>query len=306
MKLFVREAREEDFDSIYSLLKELNSTTLCKNDWKKITQSYFPAPKETYGYVLVEEDETVVGFLGTIFSEREIQGKSYNFCNIHSWIVSPKAKSGGINLLMKVLRLKNHVITNFTASAVPYQIFKSLKFKEVFYTNYKLLPLQKFSFRNSSVSIDSITATNADQLLSSSDLKIYKAHAAFKNVDVLRVGSSTDYAMVISKKKPYLPGPLARIPFLKEKLVKRLFLAQIHYLTNSSLFFSTFAQTGSALSICAKLGVAGLIVSDNFLPIGAKAHKTLYPSKRPFLYKHDEISEQLIDTLFSELFILNL
>lgn len=304
MKLRVREACEEDFEKVYTLLRKLNSTSLSQDDWRKITRPYFAAPITTYGYVLEHEEEgAILGFLGTIFSERTIDGQTYKFCNIHSWIVSPEAKSGGINLLMKVLRLKDYVVTNFTASEVPYQIFQSLQFTEMAYTNYKLLPVQSFVtglFARYKVAL--LNKQNAASLLNSAELDIYHSHKDFENVQMLWLGNGQEHCLLVSKRKLYVPRPLKKVPLLKDKLA----LAHIHYLSNPSVFTNAYASTLTALALCFRLKVAGLVLSDAFITEGDRLKNSVYSSKRPYMLRHSQYPVKKLDTLYSEIFILDL
>lgn len=303
MAMKVREALPSDFEDIYRLLKRLNSTSLSKFDWQKLTQVEFSAAYSHYGYVL-EDENCIVGFLGTIFSQREIAGDNVNFCNIHSWIVAPEAKGGGINLLMKSLRLKDHVITNFTASEVPYKVFQSLKFKEIEYRNYKLLPFQSLNF-SSRVSVCKITSQNAKSVLKEDNLKLFNDHKHFNNVQFLELRSGNETAFVISKKKTYTPAPLLKFGILKKFVKNKLFLGELHYISNSGLFFKCFSSTRSALQICKELGVIGILSADTFIPKDVSIKKSYYPRKRPFMYRHSSITGEMVDTLYSEFFVLN-
>jgi len=302
MALKVREATAVDFDDIYKLLKRLNDTSLSRSDWQRITKVDFDTKENHYGYVL-ESDTELLGFLGTIFSQRQVGGQELNFCNIHSWIVDPKAKTGGMALLLKVLRLKTHIITNFTASEGPYKIFKSLKFKEVEYKNYKLLPLQS-NKAMAKVTVQNVTDDNAEKLLDQQEQKLYKAHRHFDNVQFLCVSNQESRSFVITKRKVYVPGAINKIPILKSYLRRKMFLAEIHYISNPDVFIAGFSNTRTAIHICKALGSLGIIMANRYLPVAHTLTKKLYPSKRPYFYRHAD-NDHLIDTLYSELFVLN-
>ena len=298
----VREATLLDFDDIYKLLKRLNDTSFSKRDWQKITTVDFNTRLKHYGYVL-EDNAQILGFIGTIFSSRKHQGKTLNYCNIHSWIVDPKAKTAGMILLLKVLKLKNHVITNFTASEGPYKIFKSLKFNQVNYKNYKLLPFQSFKSK-SKICLNKINDKNAQLLLDIDELILYKNHKQFENVQFLHLKMQDKSAFVITKRKCYTPGLLNKVTLFKKLLSNKLALAEIHYISNSDLFLLGFSNTRTALKICRYLGTAGVIIANRYLPKSIRLRKKLYPSKRPYVYRHAE-DDDIVDTLYSELFVLN-
>ncbi|WP_179004954.1 hypothetical protein [Winogradskyella forsetii] len=299
----VREATQLDFEAIYKLLASLNSTTLSKSDWKKITEVNFNTTNNHYGYVL-EINDSLLGFIGTIFSERIVNGETLRFCNFHSWIVDPAAKTGGMALLLKVLKLKDHVITNFTASEGPYKIFQGLKFKEVAYKNYKLFPLQNTEVL-SKFKVLQINDNNSEKLLSHNEIKLYNDHKNFKNTQFLYLKHGDLGSFVISKKRSYIPKVFNKAPILKKGLKTRLSLAEIHYISRPELFFLGFSKTGIALKICRKLGWSlGVIVADRYIPEINTLKKKYYPSKRPYVYRH-AVNDHIIDTLYSEFFILN-
>lgn len=304
MAYTVREALAGDFDSVYELLKRLNNTSLGKADWARITKLHFNSAQAHYGYVLVDENGGVQGFLGTIFSERYLGGKEIKFCNIHSWIVDPEAKNGGISLLMKALRLKDYVITNFTASEAPYLIFTSLKFKEVEYKNFMIFPFQS-SKNVKKIIIKIITEQNAAEILDQQDLQLFQDHKNFDNVQFIWFQKGNESSLLISKRKEYMPAPLKKLGFLKLLIRKQLFLGQLHYVRNAPFFFEIFANTFQGLRICKMLGVVGLLSSDQFIPSQVKINKKKYSSKRPYMFKHSTIEARDIDTLYSEFFVLN-
>jgi hypothetical protein len=298
----IREATHLDFDAIYKLLKRLNDSSLSKSDWEKITRVDFNTLHKHYGYVL-EDDTELLGFLGTVFSERSLNGKHVKFCNIHSWIVDPKARTGGMTLLLKVLKLKDYVITNFTASDGPYKIFKSLKFKEIEYKNYKLFPIQSIG-KASKVHVHRINDKNAEVLLDEYEFALYADHKRFNNVQFLYLDIGGATSFVITKRKFYVPRVFHKIPLLKKFFENNICLAEIQYLRNPKVFFLSFLQTKTAVKICSKLGSIGIIVANRYLPVSSLLKKKHYPSKRPYMYRHAE-DDDLIDTLYSELFILN-
>ncbi len=298
----VREAKKSDFDKVHILLKRLNDSTFSKCDWAKITRIDFNAKNKYYGYVL-EDGMEILGFIGTIFSKRSFNGDVINYCNIHSWIIDPKVKLGGLTLLLKVLKLEDHVITNFTASEEPYKIFKSLKFKEVDFKNYKLLPLQTLKMLLN-IKIQSINDKNAEKLLQLDQLLLYNDHKRFENVQFLYLNNGGEASFIITKREAYNPKVLLRIPFLRKFLTDKLFLAEIHYISNPKVFFQVFSTTRVALKICRRLGAVGLLVSDRYLSKNYSLKKHYYPRKRPYLFKYAE-KDYLVDTLYSELFILN-
>ena len=103
--------------------------------------------KYPIGYMMLNRNNAVVGFVGTWFSERKIKGYENIFCNIHSWIVQQEYRLYSFYLI-SLLNKKNINLTAFT----PVESLKGLllKFgfekKEISYKiilNFKLFKFKK-------------------------------------------------------------------------------------------------------------------------------------------------------------------
>src|SRR5262249_27867371 len=76
-----------------------------------------------YGYAMVDGNE-IVGFLGTMFSARRVNGRKAIHCNIHTWIVDDdfrfrlgaEGKGAGRHLIAPLIEMKDVLITALTPS----------------------------------------------------------------------------------------------------------------------------------------------------------------------------------------------
>src|SRR5262249_53612671 len=84
--LTIREARGDDFPRVYPLLLHFQNKGLSKEHWKQLFVDHSGLQHDRYGWVLVDGEE-VVGFVGTILSERTVRGEKVRLCNTSSWIV---------------------------------------------------------------------------------------------------------------------------------------------------------------------------------------------------------------------------
>ena len=80
--------------------------------------------KYPIGYMMLNRNNAVVGFVGTWFSERKIKGYENIFCNIHSWIVQQEYRLYSFYLI-SLLNKKNINLTAFT----PVESLKGLLLK---------------------------------------------------------------------------------------------------------------------------------------------------------------------------------
>ena len=55
------------------------------------------------GYALYKNESEIVGFLGTIFSERKVQYSTCNHCYLHSWIVDENYRKQSFRLIIPIL-----------------------------------------------------------------------------------------------------------------------------------------------------------------------------------------------------------
>ena len=105
--------------------------------------------KYPIGYMMLNRNNAVVGFVGTWFSERKIKDYASVFCNIHSWIVQQEYRLYSFYLI-SLLNKKNINLTAFT----PVESLKGLllKFgfgkKEIFYKIILNIKLFKSSKKN--------------------------------------------------------------------------------------------------------------------------------------------------------------
>ena len=77
------------------------------------------------GYILFENKKKIVGFLGTIFSKRQISKKTINHCYLHSWIVDNKFRTQSFRLLIPILE-KNFFISTYSPISSLEGLYKKL------------------------------------------------------------------------------------------------------------------------------------------------------------------------------------
>src|ERR1700691_3014527 len=123
----VRAVGEEAFEDVYPLFGGFPTKSMSKEDWRRMLFAYPWSDNPKRGFALYVDGQAV-GFLGTIFSARELAGRMERVCSLSSWIVLPEHRDASIKLVTPILRLKDHTILNPTPSPVAYEIFKKLGF----------------------------------------------------------------------------------------------------------------------------------------------------------------------------------
>lgn len=129
-KARIRPATAEDFTGVYPLLRQLNDTRITEAVWRRLFEPLWRGADYGPGYVLVDE-RTVVGFIGTLYSERQVNGTPRRLCNLTSWVVLPEYRSQSVMMLLPIMRDKSVTLTSLTSSEEAYAIYRKLGFKDL-------------------------------------------------------------------------------------------------------------------------------------------------------------------------------
>jgi hypothetical protein len=309
---FVRKAYPSDFESVYPLLKDFNAEGMSKQRWKLLFKLYFNGDEEHVGYMLLDKN-TVVGFIGCIFSKREINGKQFPFCGLSSWIVKPAYRSESLVLFSEVLALKKHTITSFTSVPEAIKILKKLKFKELDNCFY-WIPARINRYLSGVKLRFFADMMHIQQKLDPGNLNIFYDHKNFNAHHLLFESSAGSSCYLIFKKK-YIPRKkiydMRSVYFLNKIsklfnstsfLDKEVSAARILYISNKSLFYDHLKEVSHFIKI--NYSLDGLAIDSRFYEKqpGIFAFKSL---PRISLYKSPYLTPDEIDLLYSELLVLD-
>ena len=100
-------------------------------------------------YALLDNEEKIVGFLGTIFSFQPIKEKFVEHCYLHSWVVNEQFRLEAFKLILPIIK-KNIFISTYFPIKTLEGLYKKLGFEEIqfFSKIIFLLPSFKFSTNN--------------------------------------------------------------------------------------------------------------------------------------------------------------
>ena len=293
----VEEVKFEDFDKVYPLLAQLNSTTISREIWQKTFENPFNSEWPS-GFMLKDSDE-VVGFLGMIFSARKINGREVTFCNMHSWIVDEKYRRNGLLLLNRIHKFKDIVLTNFSASTGPLQILKQLKWKEI--DNSHSIFYKNFLGFSARTDVRVVKGESMYEGMSETDKKIAEDHKPFRST-LNAIENDKGNSLQVFKTVPYFP---ARFSSVQKFVLVKFSIGQLYYASNPEVFFSAFHD--SIQAICKKEGWAGVVIPNRMLQKAGLAPGKKYYGHRPVLAKTNlDIDLNDLDLLYSEVFVLDL
>jgi hypothetical protein len=277
----LRPAEPEDFERLFPLFQGFAAPRPSKETFRRLFVRRWGNLDDPFGYLL-EEDGQPVGFLGTIFGRREISGQSEKFCNLTSWIVAPDHRSEGLSLLFRVLRHTGVTFTNFTGVKVA-PILRRFGFQTLDERARILLPLPLPG--RGEVRLDPAAIAPC---LDEHDRRILEDHRPFAFPHLL-LRRGDEYAYLI----------------VKNVCRKRLPLAEVHYLSHPEVFARL--APGLLLQACLRLGALGLLVGEHYL--GGRAVRLpalTIPQRIPRLFRSESVPRPAMDTLYSELQVLNL
>lgn len=281
----LKKAAAEDFEKIYPLLLRFNNRRLKREDWLRLFVDHWGSHEGHFGYVLLDNGRAV-GFLGLIFANRLINGRTHKFCNITSGIVKKAYRSESLSLFLPLLHLKGYTMTDFTPSKEVYLILKKLGFEDL-ETHINIIPPLPSLVRLNGKCFIVFDKSAIKGHLSEENLKIYHDHLNFKTIHMLlESGHETCYVVLNKTRKRFFP------------------FAQIHHISNLDLFFKYIGCIRTR--ICLRLGVCGLLISQRYLKNCKPNGLIRIRRPQPTLFKSGSLKKDDVDTLYSESLVLNM
>jgi|SRR5687768_13114882 len=277
----IRKATPDDFEYVYPLFNGFQAPRPSKEEFQQLFIPRWGSDESYVGFIL-EENGEAIGYLGTLFSLRDINGRKEKFCNLCTWIVKAEYRSEGLPLLFQVLRMKDVTVTNFTGNRVA-AILGKFDFKVLDKTLKILLSLPSFS-NGCELIFD---YARIAPLLDTHDRHVFEDHLEFK------------YPFVLLKRE----NEVSLICYKKVKR-KRLPILEVHYLSRRDVFVNHIRHV--LPSLCMRTGAVGLMVGDHFLGETSLPFSINIPQRQMRLFRSKTVSAEEMDTMYSELQILNL
>ncbi len=283
-KVTLKKATATDFSSVYGLLLDFNDHKLSRDDWNQLFKSHWDSDEGYYGYILLEDD-LPIGFLSTIFSQRQIKNKYHRFCNLSSWIVKDGYRNRSLYLIQPLLKLKEYTITLLTPSEITQKVFEKLGYKELDSAKRIILPIPQFGRYPKYKPNIALDRNIIKGLLNENDLKIFQDHLDFNCVHALITSDAGNCYVMLRK-------------IIKNNLP----FGYIHYVSDFKVFYQNLYIIRSSLAI--KLKVMGIIIDERFVQSRNIKFSIKYPLVA--MYKSPDLAPEEVDSLYSEYFLLDL
>ena len=254
---------------------------------RKLFEYQWERDEDYCGLALKDGDHTV-GFIGMIFSRRQIGGRTEKFCNLTSWFVQEGYRSRAISLLLPLHAMKDYTITDLTPAKNVYKIQNKIGFKDLDVGGRILLPIGR---RLSAPRHVSARMTHLEseirQVLSAEHLKIFNDHLDYRCSHFL-LSAENRYCYIV-----YSGHKRKNLPFV-----------YIHYISDTDLFEHAYHEIRNAIFAHAHAYFAVIdarLVTNLKLPFSF-----CLPYRTPKQYLSSHLKPAQIDNLYSELVLLNL
>ncbi|MBI3793124.1 MAG: hypothetical protein HY280_00150 [Nitrospinae bacterium] len=285
----VKKATLDDFEDVYRFLSSIKGAAVEKERMRRIFSNVWRTDEGYCGNILLDENK-VVGFFGMLFSRREIGGAVLKVCNLNTWFVDERYRGDSLKLVTPILKLKDYLMTDMTASKKVSFIFEKLGFKALESAWALMPPVPTFSTLTAVLRYKySFGAEKAAEILRGAELKILEDHRDF--------GCGH---LVISDKENH-----CHVIFNRSWKKKRIPLVSVYYVSNPELFLKALGYVRLVLPIVA--GAIGTVVDKRLLKghSGPLIFYKAMPTPPNRQYKSPvELEPELVDNLYSELVLL--
>lgn len=298
MAVVLKEVEHSDFEQIHNLFVEVYGKQP-SDGFKKAFFEHHPL----LGFGLIDDDldsKPMVGYFGCFTYNRIINGTDYKFYNSHTWIVKEDYRKHSLKLLMHYIRLKDGIVTNFSANGKVAQILEQLKFSKLAVINS--IVKSSFSFKSY------FTQGKIKSLELQSD--IAKWHQPYVGLSLnLKLPNTDQNIELILKPVNQKPAWVQRINTNSKSIANRplitksYFLYKIHYTNTPELVLQYLDVLSHYLFFKEKVG--GLVLPKAlFENLPQKRIVNQYEDTIYIKSNVEELPE--IDYLYSEVFYLNI
>lgn len=296
----VRAVQPADIPAICGLLAEASREgtfePMQAAAWRQIFTYKWLTDKSDSGFVLADGDR-VVGFLGTIYARREINGKAGLVCNLSSWYVCPQYRGWGIALLRAALR-DDVTYTSLSPTPESQQALALLGFRPLGHTRLWLLPgWHAETLRRPRPQIITDPA-RVRAALTPPQQRIFDDHAPYCLQLVVRDAGESAY-IVARRRIRRRPRPTPRLPRRLHRIV-RLPYSELLYCSDPHVLARHLERI--KLAILWRQGSASLVAAASEFPVRPRA------LERPdvTLYRSPVFDAGELDRLYSEFLLLSI
>jgi len=285
----IREVHEDMIGAVKNFLADREGFRDL-NGWEGLFHYAWKLPAYPYGYVITEGEE-ILAFVGTIFSERLIDGRNRICCNMNTWYVleEHRPRMLAIRILKPVLSMSDVLITALSPGDLTVTVLERLGFKLLDEEQIAIpvTPAIFPAFRKSNRPLVLFDDPSMEEYLSDEDRKIFTDHStlACKHF-LIRDKHTKQYCYGIAT-----TSPLRKLNFLRGKWLNICYLSHPDLFVENFRFFRTYLLRRRFLALCYDARLVPKNVSRMFL---RKKKKRQYRWKEGALGKVDNLYSELV------------
>ena len=286
----IRPAELADVVSICRFLYEgFKSGPVPAKTWPLIFEYPWLEEKPNLGFVLLDGD-TIVGFVGTIYSRRWINGKARLICNLTSWVMRSDYRGWGAPLLATAVSDDDVSYTALTAWGLTPPILKRMGFESA---RKILLPpllhLHTLGRRAPTITFDPERIVG---FLNSEQRRIFDDHQRYDCLHAI-LSEAGEYCFLIAKRRV---RPSRKIP-----IVHQFPYSELLYCSAPDILARHLERM--KLVIIRRQRTAALVADERMFP---KPGPRCIPFKDCNFYRSSLFDVREFDQLYSELVLLPL
>ncbi len=288
----IREVHEEMISAIKEFLADREGFRDA-NGWTGLFNYSWKLPNFPYGYAIMDQDK-IVAFVGTIFSQRIIEGQPRICCNMNTWFVLEEYRPQmlGIKILRPFIKMEDVLITALSPAELTVTVLERLGFKLLDHEQIAVPVAPGILFRNSKASEPLVMFEPAEieQYLNDEDRTICRDHATLACEHLLiRENTTGKYCYIVATTAPF-----RKLRWLKKKWLN------FCYVSSSELFVKHFARIRKHLW---KRGFLAICYDTRLLPGAISQISLKRKKKRQYRWKDGALGR--VDNLYSELVTFN-
>ena len=276
-----RPAVAADQEKVAAFLHRNLDTHVSPERFARLFRYPWMADKPNCGYVLEESGE-IAGFVGAIYSNRQVEGRMERFCNLTSWCVLESHRNHSMKLIAACHRDREQTYTNFSARPVVQKINEALKYQMLGRWKLFLPPLAALTTLGGPAPR---VVTGVDAIaprLHPEHARLLEDHAATQCSHLLAEDAS-GYCYVISNRRVKKGVPFSEVLYVSaaDRFLRHLERIKLRIL---------LLERTPALAVDERL-------------LGCRQPFS-YPFERVTMYRSARVPASTVDNLYSELALL--
>lgn len=116
------------FSDIYATFLREDDAATSREQWHRLFSGYDDA--EPPGWAILDQGR-LGGILGTCVRRRSFDGNLHTCCNVHTWLVKPEYRGFSLFMLRPLLARRDWTLTDFTPTAYVYELSQRLGFRKL-------------------------------------------------------------------------------------------------------------------------------------------------------------------------------